>query len=366
MIPISDISRQYLDIKGEIDAALLETIRSGWFILGPRVERFEKEFASYCGAKFAVGVGSGTEALHLSLVAAGIKEGDEVITVANTAVPTVCAVIFANAKPVFVDIDPVSFNMDPSLIKKKITKRTKAIIPVHLYGQSADMAPIMKIAKEYNLSVIEDACQAHGTEYKKKKAGTFGDLGCFSFYPSKNLGCYGDGGMVVTSDGKLAEKVWLLRNYGQKKRYEHITKGFNSRLDEIQAAVLSVKLKYLDKWNKRRRALASLYDSLLKGSSVQTPVEMEYSKHAYHLYVVRTGKRDELQARLKDKGIQTNIHYPIPIHMQKAYRYLKIGKGSLPVTEKYAEQILSLPLFPELKDEEARCVADTVLEWENA
>lgn len=365
MIPISDVSRQYLNIKDEIDAALLGTIRSGWFILGPRVAEFEKEFAAYCGAKFAVGVGSGTEALHLSLVAAGIKEGDEVITVANTAVPTVCAVISANAKPVFVDIDPLSFNMDPSLIRKKISKRTKAIIPVHLYGQSADMGPIMKIAKEHGLHVIEDACQAHGTEYKGRKVGTLGDMGCFSFYPSKNLGCYGDGGMVITNNGKLAEKIRLLRNYGQKQRYLHITKGFNSRLDEIQAAILSVKLKYLDKWNRRRRALASLYDSLLKDPKVQTPLEMEYSKHIYHLYVIRSGKRDELQAHLKEKGIQTNIHYPIPIHMQKAYRDLKIGKGSLPVTEKYASQILSLPLFPELKEEEVKYVADTILKWEN-
>lgn len=372
MIPIFDASRQYQSIKDEIDPALFGTIRAGWFILGPKVKRFEKEFARYCGAKFAVGVGSGTEALHLSLVAAGIKDGDEVITTANTAVPTACAITFANAKPVFVDIDPRSYNMDPNLLKRKITKRTKAIIPVHLYGQSADMGPINRIAKEHGLFVIEDACQAHGTEYlpagrhgKGKKVGTIGDMGCFSFYPSKNLGCYGDGGMVVTNNEKLAEKIWLLRNYGQEKRYYHITKGFNSRLDEIQAAVLSVKLKHLDKWNKRRRKLASMYDSLLKHSSVSTPVEMGYSKHIYHLYVIRSKKRNELQKHLTDKGIQTNIHYPVPIHLQKAYRELKIAKGSLPVTERYASQILSIPLFPELKDEEARYVADTILKWEN-
>lgn len=362
MIPISDLSKQYTDIKNEIDAAILGTLKSGWFILGPRVAAFEKEFAAYCGAKFAVGVGSGTEALHLSLVAAGVKEGDEVITVANTAVPTVCAITFANAKPVFVDIDPVSFNMDPSLLKKKISKKTKAIIPVHLFGQPAHMDPILKIAKEHGLCVIEDACQAHGTEYKGKKAGTLGDMGCFSFYPSKNLGCYGDGGMVITDNAKLAEKVWLLRNYGQKQRYHHVTKGFNSRLDEMQAAVLSVKLKHLDKWNRRRRKIASLYNSLLEGSKVSIPVEMEYSKHNYHLYVIRCEKRDGLQAHLKKKGIQANIHYPIPIHLQKAYKELKIRKGSLPITEKYALQILSLPLFPELKDEEIKYVADTVLE----
>lgn len=364
MIPISDVTRQYKDIKNEIDSAIQDTLNKGWFVLGKKVEKFEKEFASFCNAKFAVGVGSGTEALHLSLVACGIKEGDEVITVPNTAVPTVCAITFAGAKPVFIDIDPLSYNIDISSIKKKINKRTKAIIPVHLYGQAADMAPIIKIAKEYGLKIIEDACQAHGTLYHGKKVGSLGDLGCFSFYPSKNLGCYGDGGIVVTNNPKLAEKVWLLRNYGQKKRYVHITKGFNSRLDEIQAAVLSVKFKYLNGWNKRRREIASTYDSKLKNSRVIIPSEMEYGRHVYHLYVIRTKNRDKLQEYLAGKGIQTNIHYPIPVHLQKAYEYLKTKKGSCPVAERYAKEILSIPLFPELTDKEINSVAAAILDWD--
>ncbi len=363
MIPISDVTRQYQLIKKEIDFAIQDTLNEGWFILGRRVEKFEKEFAAYCQTRYAVGVGSGTEALHLSLVACGIKEGDEVITVPNTAVPTVCAITFAGAKPVFVDIDPDTFNMDPALLKKKITKRTKAIIPVHLYGQSADMAPILKTAKEHGLKVIEDACQAHGALYKGKKVGSFGDLGAFSFYPSKNLGCYGDGGMVVTDDAKLFEKVWLLRNYGQKERYIHITKGFNSRLDEIQAAILSVKLKYLDSWNDRRRSIASMFDSMLKGSRVITPVEAPNFRHVYHLYVIRSKNRDKLQSYLKEKGVQTNIHYTIPIYLQKAYRDLKVKKGSLPVAERCAKEIVSIPLYPEMTDNEVKTVADAIRGW---
>ncbi len=361
MIPISDVARQYHLIKKEIDAAIQDTLNEGWFVLGKRVEKFEKEFASFCGAKYAVGVGSGTEALHLSLVACGIGDGDEVITVPNTAVPTVCAITFAGAKPVFADIDPVTFNMDPALLKKKITKRTKAVIPVHLFGQAADMDPIMKIAKENGLKVIEDACQAHGALYKGRKVGTFGELAAFSFYPSKNLGCYGDGGIITTNSAELCEKARLLRNYGQKKRYVHAIKGFNSRLDEIQAAILSVKLKHLDRWNSRRREIASVYDRMLKGSEVITPVEETYARHVYHLYVIRTKNRDKLQAYLGKKDIQTNIHYPIPVHLQKAYADLKLKKGSFPVAERYAEEILSIPLYPELTESEISFVAETIL-----
>jgi len=364
LIPISDVTRQYQNIKSEIDSAINDTLNSGWFILGKRVEKFEKEFAVYCGAKHAVGVGSGTEALHLALLACGIKEGDEVITVPNTAVPTVCAITFAGAKPVFVDIDPYSFNMSPSLLKNKITKQTKAIIPVHLFGQSADMGPIMKIAKENSIHVVEDACQAHGAKYNGEKVGTIGDIAAFSFYPSKNLGCYGDGGAVTTNDPKLAKKVWLLRNYGQKERYVHSIKGFNSRLDEMQAAILSVKLKYLDSWNAKRRKLASLYTSILKDSKIITPVEQGYAEHIFHLYVIRTKGRDKLQAYLRSKDIQTLIHYPIPIHLQEAYKDLNVKKGSLPITEKYSKEILSLPLFPELTENEVRFVASTIVNWD--
>lgn len=362
-IPVSDLIRQYKTIKKEIDKALHNTLDGGWFVLGPRVEKFEEEFAHYCGTKYAIGVGSGTEALHVSLLACGIKEGDEVITVPNTAVPTVCAITLAGATPVFVDIDKNNFNMDPSQLIKKINKRTKAIIPVHLYGNPADMNSITKIARGKNLFIIEDACQAHGAEYKNKKVGSFGNLGCFSFYPSKNLGCYGDGGIITTDDKVLAQKAVLLRNYGQKIRYHHDIKGLNSRLDEIQAAILSVKLKYLDLWNNKRRKLAKIYNELFAGSNIVTPLEITGTKHVYHLYVIRTKNRNGLQEYLKQNHIQTNIHYPIPVHLQKAYKGLELGKGSFPVTEKYASEILTLPLFPELKESEVKYIAKMILKW---
>ena len=313
-------------------------LNSSWFILGKNVAAFEKEFAAYLGAKYAIGVSSGTEAIHLTLRACGIQSGDEVITVANTAVPTVCGITSAGVKPVFVDIDPETYNMDPGQIENIISPRTKAILPVHLYGQSADMDPILQIAKKHNLKVIEDACQAHGAEYKGKKAGTLGDAGCFSFYPSKNLGAYGDGGMVVTNNKDIADKLYLLRNYGQKDRYHHYLKGFNSRLDEIQAAVLRVKLKYLDGWNDKRRKLTRLYNSLLR-DIVDTPIEKDFAKHIYHLYVIRTKNRDPLQKYLKEKEIGTNIHYPIPIHEQEAYKDLGYKKREFPITENYAQEI---------------------------
>ena len=359
MIPISDTKSQYLSIKKEIDAAIQQVLDSSWFILGENVAAFEKEFADYLGAKHAIGVSSGTEAIHLALRACGIQSGDEVITVPNTAVPTVCGITSAGAKPVFVDIDPENYNMDPGQIEDKMTPRTKAILPVHLYGQAADMEPILKIAKKRKLKVIEDACQAHGAEYKGKKAGTLGDAGCFSFYPSKNLGAYGDGGMVVTNDEGIAEKVHMLRNYGQKDRYHHYLKGFNSRLDEIQAAILRVKLRHLDAWNRKRKELAKLYNSLLR-DAVKTPTEKSYAGHIYHLYVIRTGKRDELQKFLKEKEIGTNIHYPIPIHLQEAYQDLEYKRGDFPTAEDCALNILSLPLFPELSEEQVNSVAKAI------
>jgi dTDP-4-amino-4,6-dideoxygalactose transaminase len=359
MIPFSELKTQYENIKAEILEAFEQVFESSWFVLGKNVEAFEKEFASYCDAKYGIGVGSGTEALHLALLACGVQPGDEVITVANTAVPTISAISFAQATPIFVDIDPDSYTMNPNLIESKITEKTRVIMPVHLYGQSADMRPILNLAQKYNLKVIEDACQAHGAEYNGRKIGSLGELGCFSFYPSKNLGAYGDGGMVVTNDPELADRVWMLRNYGQRKRYCHDIKGFNSRLDELQAAFLRKKLEHLNRWNEWRRRLAQIYHDSL-GKSVVKPIEKDYAYHIYHLYVIRSQHRDDLQKYLMKNGIQTLIHYPVPVHLQQAYYDLNIKPESLPITEKYAAEILSLPMYPELKDDDVFYVADKI------
>ena len=359
MIQFSELKTQYENIKAEILEAFEQVFESSWFVLGKNVEAFEKEFASYCDAKYGIGVGSGTEALHLALLACGVQPGDEVITVANTAVPTISAISFAQATPIFVDIDPDSYTMNPNLIESKITEKTRVIMPVHLYGQSADMRPILNLAQKYNLKVIEDACQAHGAEYNGRKIGSLGELGCFSFYPSKNLGAYGDGGMVVTNDPELADRVWMLRNYGQRKRYCHDIKGFNSRLDELQAAFLRKKLEHLNRWNEWRRRLAQIYHDSL-GKSVVKPIEKDYAYHIYHLYVIRSQHRDDLQKYLMKNGIQTLIHYPVPVHLQQAYYDLNIKPESLPITEKYAAEILSLPMYPELKDDDVFYVADKI------
>jgi len=360
MIPIVDLKRQYEMMKDEINTAIAEVLNNSWFILGKQVEAFEQEFADFCGTKFAVGVGSGTEAIHLALVSLGVHSGDEVITVPNTAVFTVSAISFANGEPVFVDIDPQTYTIDPTKIENAITTRTKVILPVHLYGQCADMGRILEIARKYNLKVIEDACQAHGAEYNTKKAGVLGDLGCFSFYPSKNLGAYGDGGMVITDNPELAERLRMLRNGGQEKRYYHKIKGFNSRLDEIQAAILRVKLKHLNEWNERRRRNAELYNRLITNKEVIKPVEATYGKHIYHLYVIRHPERDKLRGYLAENEIGTQIHYPIPIHLQEAYRDLGLKKGSCQVTERYADEILSLPVYPELTREEIQTVSQII------
>lgn len=356
-----DLKRQYEAIKGEIDACVNRVITSCNFVLGDEVNKFEEEFAAYCKSRFCVGVGSGTDALRLSLLAAGISSGDEVITVPNTFIATTLAISEVNAKIKFVDIDPETYTIDAARIEKAISEKTKAILPVHLYGNAADMAPIMEIAEKNNLAVIEDACQAHGADYKGKKVPT-GNIGCFSFYPGKNLGCYGDGGAIVTNNEEIAEKIKMLRNYGQKIRYHHLIKGTNSRLDTIQAAVLRVKLRYIEKWNGSRRRHAKLYNELL-GGVVELPVEKEYAKHVYHLYVIRTKKRDELQGYLSKKGIASLIHYPIPIHLQKAYSDLNLGEGSFPITERYANEILSLPMFPELADEEIAYICESIKEF---
>jgi dTDP-4-amino-4,6-dideoxygalactose transaminase len=335
---------QYDAIRDEIRVAVDRVLQSGWYILGREVEAFEREFAAYCGVKYAVGCASGTEAIALALMAVGVGPGDEVVTVANTAVPTVSAISMAGARPVFVDIDE-HFLMDVRRIESVITERTKVLMPVHLYGQMADMDAILTVARKHNVRVIEDAAQAHGAEYKGGRAGSWGTLGCFSFYPTKNLGCYGDGGAVATDDEELYDRLLMLRNYGQEKRYYHKIKGINSRLDEIQAAILRVKLVHLDDWNRKRRQVAGWYEEELSNVCV-CPAEKPDARHVYHLYVIRTADRDGLRANLEKEGITTLMHYPVPVHLQEAYRDLGYRPGDLPVTEATAENILSLPMHP--------------------
>ncbi|HSB05279.1 MAG TPA: DegT/DnrJ/EryC1/StrS family aminotransferase [Thermodesulfobacteriota bacterium] len=360
MVPFNDLKRQYQGIEEEILAATKGVFEKGRYILGEEVSAFEEEFARYCGVRHGVGVGSGTEALYLSLKAAGIGEGDEVITPANSFISTALAISFTGAKPLFVDIDYQTYTMDPNalelLLERRVVKeggqRVKAILPVHLYGHPAEMSSILEIANRYDLLVIEDACQAHGAKYGGKKAGSFGALGCFSFYPTKNLGGYGDGGIVVTNHKKYYEKLRLLRCYGEKRKYEHHLKGGNSRLDELQAAILRVKLKYLDQWNEERRKKAALYSEKLTSAGVVCPVERKAARHVYHLYVIRTRKRDSIRDFLKKRGIDTLVHYPIPLHRQKVYKELGYRKGDLPLTEQYSRKILSLPFFPGIKESE--------------
>ena len=360
-IPMLDLSAQYKEIKPEIDGAVQRVLDSGWFVLGKECEAFEQEFAKYNGSKYAIGVGSGTEALHLALRALNIRKGDEVITVSNTAIPTISAISLTGATPVFVDIDPESYTLDPKKLEQAITARTKAILPVHLFGQSADMDPILEIANKHHIPVIEDCAQSQGATYKNKKTGNFGIIGCFSFYPSKNLGAYGDAGLITTNDEKIKEKLLMLRNYGQKDRYIHAEKGTNSRLDEIQAAILRVKLKHLDKYNERRRSLANIYKKELK--NIITPKEMGYANHVYHLYVIRTQNRDQLMHYLREHGVGTQIHYPIPAHMQEAYQNLEIKEGSFPISESYSKEIVSLPLFPELSEEQVLHITKLINEF---
>ncbi len=359
-IPLVDLRRQYLSIKKEIDKAIQEVIDNSAFIMGENVEGFENEFASFCGVKYGVGTSSGTTALHLALVAWGIKQGVEVITVPYTFIATTEAISQTGAKVVFVDIDQRSYNMDAEKIEQAITEKTRAIIPVHLFGQPADMDKISEISKKHNLIVIEDACQAHGAEYKGKKVGSLGDIACFSFYPGKNLGAYGDAGMAITGNKELAEKMELLRNHGYEKKYYHKIEGYNYRLDAIQAAILRVKLRHLEEWTEKRRKNARLYDELLKGSGVETPREMEYARHVYHLYVVGTDKREGLYSKLKENGISTAIHYPLPLHLQEAYRYLGYKEGDFPVSEACTERLLSLPMFPELTRDEIRKIVNVI------
>jgi dTDP-4-amino-4,6-dideoxygalactose transaminase len=362
VIPFIDLRAQYHSIKGEIDAAVLGVLESCQFTLGSEVAKFEEEFAAYTGSTFAIGVNTGTSALHLAHLAANIGPGDEVITVPFTFVATVAAIHYTGAKAVFVDIDPRTYTIDPARIEAAVTRRTKAIIPVHLYGQAADMDPIMAIAKKHQLVVIEDACQAHGAEYKGKRAGSIGDFGCFSFYPGKNLGAYGEGGLVTTQNGDFNHTIRMLRDWGAEKKYQHVLKGYNYRLEAIQGAVLRVKLKYLEKWTDARRAVAARYDAAIAGSGIVMPQEMEYARHVYHIYAIRTLGRAKWQQALHDKGIQTGIHYPTPVHLLPAYADLGYEAGRFPHAEAAANEVLSLPMFPELRAEQADEVIRAVLE----
>lgn len=358
MIPLVDIIRQGKKLRPQILDSIQKIIEKGDFILGEDVGLFEEEFADYCGVENAIGVASGTDAIQLALRALEIGEGDEVIVQANTFISTVLPIIYVGAKPVLVDINPQTYNIDVSEIEKKITNRTKAIFPVHLYGQVAEMDKISEIARRHNLFVIEDACQAHGATFKGKKAGSFGDIACFSFYPGKNLGAYGDGGAVVTNNKELADKVRILRNIGQKSKYHHSVKGYNSRLDTIQAAILRIKLPNLDGWNNERREIAREFTKDLSSLPVNTPIEGPGSIANYHLYVVRASKRDALLEHLHAKQIYAGVHYPFPIHLHEALKDLGHKKGDFPISEKYSEEIISLPIFPELTKEEIGIIID--------
>lgn len=359
-IPLVDLKAQYKTIKPKVNSAIKSVLDSTHFILGDEVSDFEKKFARFSDAKYAVGVASGLNALEIGMRAIGIGVGDEVITPANSFIASSSAISFTGATPVLVDCEESSFNIGPLKIEEKITKKTKAIMPVHLYGRPAEMNQILKIAQKYNLLVIEDACQAHGASYQGKRVGSFGDFGAFSFYPGKNLGAYGDGGILTTISKKLAGEVAQMRNYGQSQKYHHEYLAWNSRLDTIQAAILLIKLEHLDKWNKARRRIAQIYNGLLKNLPIITPEIPKDSEHVFHLYVIRYKKRDQLAEFLGSKGISTGLHYPIPIHLQKAYANLGHKKGDFPVSEKLSQEILSLPMFPELKDLEVEFIASSI------
>lgn len=360
-IPLVDLHRQYEPLKTEIISGIEEVFESMHLFLGENVQALETEFAQFCGAKFGIGVSDGTAALHVILRAMGVGRGDEVITVSNTFIATAEAIALTGATPVFVDVDPGTYLMDVALVEKKITSRTKAILPVHLYGQTVDMDPLMAIASRHHLKVIEDACQAHGAEYCGRKAGSIGDAAAFSFYYSKNLGAYGEGGFITTNDPDLAKKMRMIRDHGSERRYYHDVIGFNSRLDEIQAVVLRAKLPHLAEWNAQRRNHAALYTQLLQNTPVITPAVRPENTPVYHLYVIRAPERDALQAYLKTKGIFTGIHYPVPIHLQEAFYPLKNDNvGDLHVTNQVTAEILSLPMFAELTDEEIETVANEI------
>ncbi|MFQ5587033.1 MAG: DegT/DnrJ/EryC1/StrS family aminotransferase [Thermodesulfobacteriota bacterium] len=360
MIPLVDLRKQFLTIESDLRHELEHLFTTCHFILGEEVERFEDAFAHYLGARFVIGMGSGTEALHLALCEADIGDGDEVLVPANSFIATALAVTHTGATPVFVDIDEESYNIDCGQIEEKITRRTKAIMPVHLYGQAADMDGVMAIAARHHLHIIEDACQVHGARYMGKRVGTMGRSGCFSFYPGKNLGAYGDGGAIATNSEEVAAKLKALRNYGQQEKYRHDIIGFNSRLDAMQAVVLRVKLQRLDEWNRQRQDAADLYAQLLAGR-VRTPAVLDHRDHVFHIYPIRVRERDRMLSALHHAGIGAAIHYPIPLHLQKCYLGLGHRKGDFPVTEGVSEELLSLPLYPEIEEDEIRHVSKTLL-----
>jgi dTDP-4-amino-4,6-dideoxygalactose transaminase len=360
-VPFLNLKAQYDAIAQEVEDSVKEVLGCCAFSGGPYVERFEAEFASFCGASHAVGVGSGTEALWLTLVALGVKSGDEVITAPNSFIATAEAVTLAGAEPVFVDVEESSFTLDPALLEAAITPRTKVVIPVHLFGQAADMDSILAVARRHGIAVLEDACQAHGAEYKGRRTGSLGDAACFSFYPGKNLGAYGEAGGVVTSDRQLADRIRMLRDHGQSRKYYHEVVGTNSRMDGIQGAILSVKLKYLHDWNAARRLHAASYQKVLEGiTSVSPPKEMRYARHVYHVYAVRSDGREQLIDALAECGIACGVHYPVPIHLQRAYANRGEGAGSFPVAERCAQEFISLPMFPELTEEQIAYVGHQV------
>ncbi|MFL7839873.1 MAG: DegT/DnrJ/EryC1/StrS family aminotransferase [Candidatus Promineifilaceae bacterium] len=362
-VPFIDLKPQYQALASEIDEAMAAVIHNSAFILGSEVSRFEEAFAAYCETSYAIGVDSGTSALELTLRAFGIGPGDEVITAANTFIATALAISYTGATPVLVDIDPQTYNMDPNELPEAITSNTKAIIPVHLYGQPSDMDPILAIASQYGLKVIEDACQAHGATYKGERVGSLGDAAAFSFYPAKNLGAFGDAGIVVTNDVKVAETIRMLRNVGQNRKYHHDVKGFNHRLDSLQAAVLRVKLAYLDEWNAVRRQLADQYTQLFAGSQIVAPFTADFAEHVFHLYVVQVEDREGLRDYLADMQIYTGVHYPIPIHLQPAYWELGYRRGKFPIAEQCADKIVSLPMYAELTPEIVTHVAEIVMAY---
>ena len=345
-VPFVDLKLLHSDIEEELREVFARVLANSSFVLGPEVLKFEQEFAEYCGTAHSIAVNTGTAALHLVLAALEVEPGDEVITVPHTFIATAEAITACGATPVFVDIDPISFCMDPSLIEAAITPKTRAIIPVHIYGQMADMDAILEVANRHGIPVVEDACQAHGAEYQGRKAGSLGVAGCFSFYPGKNLGACGEGGAVTTDDAELAQKIRMWRDHGSRKKYEHQFAGHNMRMEGIQGGILSVKLKHLDRWNNQRRAAAAEYARVLEGTDITLPVEMSYGRHVYHLYVIQSDDREGLKKQLADAGIESGLHYPIPLHLQQAYKHLGHSIGDFPVTERVKDRILSLPMYP--------------------
>mgnify|MGYP001027202682 CR=1 FL=1 len=360
MIPSVDLKAQYSSIKPEIDAAIQRVLDHAQFIQGPEVKSFEKAFAAACGAPHAIGVASGTAAIHLTLVALDIGPGDEVITTPHTFIATVEPICEVGATPVFVDIDPVTYNIAPGRIEQAITERTRALMPVHLYGQPADMEPILDIAQRHNLHVIEDAAQAHGATYHDRHVGLWGDAGTFSFYPAKNIGAYGDAGAIITRDASLAKRLRMLRDHGRKEKYIHVTRGFGERLDALQAAILAVKLTQLEAWVTRRRQIANMYRERLNGLPLILPQESDGARHVYHQFVIRADHRDALRLHLKGAGVGTGIHYPLPLHLQPALRHLGYQKGDFPVAEAIAESALSLPVYPELTPDQIDTIVHAI------